>query len=54
VRVLQEVRTLGMEQSICGHGNYRLYPERLALKSGCYVLDFFRKINFSLHSFEFA
>jgi hypothetical protein len=54
VRVLQEVRTLGMEQSICGHGNYWLNPERLVLQSGFYVLDFFIKINFTLHSFEFA
>ena len=54
VRVLQEVGTLGMEQSICGHGNYRLYPENLVLQSGFYVLDFYRKIKFSLHSFEFT
>jgi hypothetical protein len=52
--MLEQVGTLGMEESIRGHGKFRLYPERLALKSGCYVLDFFRKINFSLHSFEFA
>ena len=52
--MLQQVGTLGMKEAVGGHRNYGLYPENLDLQSGLYVLDFFRKINFSLHPFEFA
>ena len=43
VRVLQEVGTLGMEQSICGHGNYRLYPEKLSAVVWILRLEFLQK-----------
>jgi hypothetical protein len=43
-----------MEQSVGGHGNYRLYPENLAVQSGFYILDFHGKIKFPVEPFQFA
>jgi hypothetical protein len=54
VRVLQQVGTLGMKESVGGHGKFRVGVADLLFQSGFHVLDFFRKIKLSLHSFEFT
>jgi hypothetical protein len=52
--MLQQVRTLGMKESVGGHGKFRVEVADLVFQSGFYVLDFFRKIKLSLHFFEFT
>jgi hypothetical protein len=54
VGMLQQVGTLGMKESVGGHGKFLFWEADLAFKSVFHGLDFLRKIKFSLHSFEFA
>ena len=54
VRVLQQVGTLGMKESVGGHGKFRVEVADLVFQSGFHVLDFFRKIKFPMEPFQFA